>query len=452
MSENKLRTEFVTVGKLLQYKTLTIPVYQRPYKWSPKNVNQLLDDIDFYKDKTSYRLGTIVIHEDEHGMLNIVDGQQRTITLILLARAILFEKGNNVKDQELKRLLENLNKNVIDPEFNNDISITNIQNNYREIERRVAVMDEDTIIFIFNRCEFIQFILNDITEAFQFFDSQNARGKDLEPHDLLKAFHLREFSETDEGVKSKIVNAWESIRTNELANLFGEYLFRIKGWSKGNSSRYFAKEDVDLFKGINIEKIKNYPYTELLRIAHFYVDRYNNSFERKIDQNHSSYPFQIDQTIINGRRFFEMISHYKNVLDSLAGNILTKIHLEETALLIYSTINSYEAKNRTGDGYVRTLFDCTLIYYLDKFGNRDISKAFEKIFIWAYSLRLKYQALQLASVDNYVLEELNLFKIIRDANEPSEVLTVYLKPIEKVNSTKTTEIVNLFKKLRYYDK
>ena len=36
----------------------------------------------------------------------------------------------------------------------------------------------------------VEVVLQDISEAFQFFDSQNARGKDLEPHDLLKAYHL----------------------------------------------------------------------------------------------------------------------------------------------------------------------------------------------------------------------------------------------------------------------
>jgi hypothetical protein len=30
------------------------------------------------------------------------------------------------------------------------------------------------------------FALTDVSEAFQFFDSQNARGRDLESHDLLK--------------------------------------------------------------------------------------------------------------------------------------------------------------------------------------------------------------------------------------------------------------------------
>ena len=51
--------------------------------------------------------------------------------------------------------------------------------------------------FIEKQCELIVVITDDVSEAFQFFDSQNARGKALYPHDLLKAYHLREMTELD---------------------------------------------------------------------------------------------------------------------------------------------------------------------------------------------------------------------------------------------------------------
>lgn len=297
----------LTIGEFLQNGKLKIPPYQRPYKWTTKNVIQLIDDLFTHKAKTAYRLGTVVIHE-ENKEYNIVDGQQRTITLILITRAILKHKRKELKNPELKRLMDELDSCIIDPEFSNEISRFNIVTNYREIERQVKAMDEETIIFLYKKCEFIQFVLTDISEAFQFFDSQNARGKDLEPHDLLKAYHLREFSKRDEELKSETVKAWELMETADLTKLFGEYLYRIKGWSKGVSARYFTKDEVGLFKGVNLEKIENYPYTNLIRIAHFYVDRYNNSYERNIDLNKSAFPFQLDQPIINGRRFFEMIT------------------------------------------------------------------------------------------------------------------------------------------------
>lgn len=452
---NGLKTGIVRVGELLQYPNLTIPPYQRPYKWTTRNVLELLDDVlvQHHQKRTSYRLGTLVIHEEDN-QLNIVDGQQRTITLILVATAILEHKSHEFKNPELVRLTQELQSRLIQPRFSNEISIENIQQNYREIERVVAAMDEESIRFLLTKCEFIQFVLTDISEAFQFFDSQNARGKDLEPHDLLKAFHLREFTAADAPHQAEIVDAWESMDTQELAGLFGEYLFRIRGWSKGNSSRYFFKEHVGLFKGINIDKIDNYPFARMYRIAHFFVDGYNGSFERKIDYQKSEFPFQLDQTIINGRRFFEMISYYKRVFNKYKAAIADDRMLDEKAKLIFLTIDNYEGMHRIGDQYIRNLFDCAIMFYLDKFGSQELSRVIERVFIWAYTLRLRHQAVYLASVDNYVVGESNLFRLIKESITPQEILMLYLNPIKAhdVKSTKTESIIKLFETLRYYER
>jgi hypothetical protein len=60
-------SEIISIFKLLTDTKLRIPPYQRPYKWTVKNVNQLLTDIAFHKDenKSAYRLGTVVFHEEK---------------------------------------------------------------------------------------------------------------------------------------------------------------------------------------------------------------------------------------------------------------------------------------------------------------------------------------------------------------------------------------------------
>ncbi len=67
---------------------LRIPEYQRPYKWTAKNANQLLDDIEgaLNSNKEIYRVGTLILHLDKKGDYNIVDGQQRIITFSLLLK------------------------------------------------------------------------------------------------------------------------------------------------------------------------------------------------------------------------------------------------------------------------------------------------------------------------------------------------------------------------------
>ncbi len=104
MQQNQLKTSVVSVGNLLQYSQLKIPVYQRPYKWTQKNVSQLLKDIYNFRNKSAYRFGTIVIHDD-NGVYHIVDGQQRILTLVLIVKAILKHHKSDVKNPELKNLL-----------------------------------------------------------------------------------------------------------------------------------------------------------------------------------------------------------------------------------------------------------------------------------------------------------------------------------------------------------
>ena len=125
--------------------------------------------------------------------------------------------------------------------------------------------------------------------------------------------------------------------------------------------------------------------------------------------------------------------------------------LDGFAAQIIKTIDDYQGRKRTGDRYVRTVFDCLLIYYIDKFGHAELSRAIEKLFIWSYSLRLKMQVVQLATMDNYVIEHSNLFKLIKEATRPSDFVTCNLPVVSENLSTKTDEIVTLFKDMRYYE-
>jgi hypothetical protein len=427
-------------------------------------VNQLIDDIIENKTKTAYRIGTLVIHKDENVdnkvVFNIVDGQQRCLTLSLIAHAILKNKNDILQNIKKKENFTNYSPRLLNLKFSNDITKYNIQNNYKEIERRVREFDENVIEFFFNKCELVQVVLFEISEAFQFFDSQNTRGKDLEPHDLLKAFHLREMAHLSTEEKLKSVATWESTETKELAELFAIYLFRIKNWSKGYSARYFTKDDVDMFKGISIEEPMSYPFIKLFQIGHFYTENYNKDGNRKIDGQQFDFPFQLDQLILNGKRFFEMIEHYRIMVEKIINtqsNTIDHDLLSDSDInnykiqRIFKTLSEYEGRNRIGDKYIRMLFDCCLIYYLDKFGIQNISNAIEKFFIWSYTLRLQMQAVQIASVDNYAVGNENLFKIILEAIHHKEIGNIKLEQIHENRSTKTDNILDLFKELFYYE-
>ena len=113
---SELKKDIISVADLLATETLTIPDYQRPYQWTLKNVVQLFHDIDTHRDKTAYRLGTIVFHFDEEkSELNIVDGQQRTLTLLLAAWAlmsVIHEGKKKLVRGDLIKQIEDLQNDV----------------------------------------------------------------------------------------------------------------------------------------------------------------------------------------------------------------------------------------------------------------------------------------------------------------------------------------------------
>lgn len=446
--QGSLQTRLVSVGELLQNKSLQIPLYQRPYKWSLRNVMQLMDDIVHHQDRSSYRLGTIVLHRDR-GRSNIVDGQQRIVTLFLILQAVLKHRSS-LQNPELASELNKLRGEPLGLSFRSEISIANLRTNYREIERRISSIEESAILFLLKKCEVLQFVLSDISEAFQFFDSQNARGRALEPHDLLKAFHLREFAKEAESTRLEAVQTWESLETNELAGLFAEFLFRVRAWSQGKSGSHFGKDDVRIFKGISLERM-DAPFTQLLRIAHFYLEDYNESYHRKIDGQQAHFPFQLTQPILNGRRFFEMVSYYHAMRVEYHKNVTEDWSQRPETRPLFVALSTYEGRRRVGDQYVRNLFDCAVLMYLDKFGEAALPQALEKIFVWAYTLRLRSIAVRLASVDNYVLHESNLFQRIQHAVTPQDVLLLKVPSVQKVRSTKTHAIEQLFVSMGYHE-
>ena len=154
--------KIIKIKELVSNESLCVPEYQRPYKWTLKNVSQLIDDILRFKDKKAYRLGTIVLHKDKDenhiDRFNIVDGQQRITTIILLLKAIqknieLFNKFNSEYDKKIEKPQFKLP----DLKFSNPVSIKNIKNNYRELDKRVKEVnfDEHIVYFILEKCEVV---------------------------------------------------------------------------------------------------------------------------------------------------------------------------------------------------------------------------------------------------------------------------------------------------------
>lgn len=437
------QVEICSVGSL-PFNDFVIPPYQRPYKWTAKNVNQLISDILAFKERKQYRLGTLVLHNDE-----IVDGQQRIITLALLIR-IMY---NALKDEKVKESYSDIDKkinafsNSDKVSFSNRYTLHNVIESIHTIESRKADFDQQLFDFLLRKCEFVVVRLNNISEAFQFFDSQNARGKDLAAHDLLKAYHLREISTLSQE-DSNNIDEWQNKPTSFLREVFLA-LFRAKRWSRGKWGRRFTKDHTDLFKGISLSDGKRYPFYQMEVIAHIFSSMYNQDPIRAIDRNHIEYPFNLDDQIINGGRFFDMIRHYMNLYEHIR---LYKKSLPDgsRAKEILNLITSYNGSGRTGDGYIRDMFYTLLLYYVDRFGEEELDKVIPQFFIWAYKLRLQLSAVQLASIDNYATAWDSMFRYVYDAKTPYDIININIEGVQSKQCSGCEKIKNLFKEYNKY--
>ena len=456
---SNLTLSITTIGDLLLRQTITngeepikdvhlnVPIYQRPYKWTARNAIQLLDDIIEAKNsnKERYRVGTLILHKTEVGNeYDIVDGQQRTITFSLLLTA-LGEEG-----------IEFLRQEIYDNEHNNH----NVANNYNALYRRVGLRsdDSDSAIehqremerlkdYIENRCELIVVITSDVSEAFQFFDSQNARGKALYPHDLLKAYHLREMSDISDDETEKIVKEWEQVSQRELADLFGDYLYRIKEWVGGNRAGILNEHNIHMFKGITRDA--RTPYAQFYKSAYCYADMVNSSAMPFVSGTRNVNAFQLNTPIIAGKPFFEYTKHYFNILKDIQNNNKYEgFYISDN--IIVKTLDRYFKKGK-GNSIARLMFDTSVLLYVDRFcpetyPTKEDLQLFEQFviyaFIWSYSLRAQYTNLGWLSAQNYIMEDgdkvnaFNMYKLIVNQDSPTSLLSALadkLSPLSNDN-------------------
>lgn len=473
MPNNNLTLAVTTIGDLLFNKKISqsknntsienvylcIPNYQRPYKWTVRNAIQLLDDIIDAKNvnKEIYRTGTLILHKDirDDGkeQYNIVDGQQRIITFSLLLYA-LYEN----ESESDKKTIDFLSQ----PVFDNKYSKFNIPNNLNAFRRRVGTRNEqDDSNIDFNRgmkqlrkyieeqCELIVVITENMSEAFQCFDSQNARGKSLYPHDLLKAYHLREMSGIDEATTEKTVKEWESVSQKDLATFFGNYIYRLKEWINGNWAGILNEHNIYKFKGIN--KAARSPYAQFYKSAFSYAEMINNSAMPFVSGSREVNAFQLNTPIIAGKPFFDFTKHYYSILEDIQNNSKYEgFYIKGNQIV--KTLDRYY-KNGTGNKIARLLFDTAVLLYVDRFcpaiyPDKADLELFEQFvvfaFIWAYSLRLQYEKLGWHSAQNYILgtgngnkktNSLNIYKQIVESDTPSALLSVLADKIVPVLDT-----------------
>lgn len=414
--------DIINISALLKMN-LALPNYQRPYKWTYKNMVDLLGDLsdavmnsEKY-DNFKYRVGTIILHEVSDGAekrYDIVDGQQRVLSLALIMLAI----DNNFTCPLLGNSY-----------FSNKITQANLHNNF--VVARDYLMNDKSLSAkmlkaLSGTVEVVVVCVDKVTEAFQLFDSQNTRGRALDPHDLLKAYHLREMREYPYEMRHAVTK-WESVESKAIREIFALYLFPIKNWSSGKKSYSFTAKDIDCYKGIS--EYSSYTYAK----------RANNAMPY----------FQITAPFLAGGNFFEMVAHYLELLSDIKTEIGTKKEFK----VLREIIDNKEYKS-AGFSYATNLFYCALLCYYDKFRNFD-ERAVKKLFTWAFMLRVDLENLGFDSVNKYAVGEesrysnsIKLFSIIADARLHSEIANIPLNILRIPDAASVSKWDDLYTALK----
>ncbi|MDR2410574.1 MAG: DUF262 domain-containing protein [Bacteroidales bacterium] len=428
--------------------TLRIPPYQRPYRWTQDSVKKLFTDIQsssLNKKIANYHLGTMIVNKKSIDTYDIVDGQQRYVTLWLIKR--LYEEQKQKSDNEIgpsENQCLDLGGKI---EFNEE-SQYNIMNNLRLI-KSIFKDNKDVlnleIEFLFNQCIIQLIIVDNEDDAFKFFNSQNSKGKQLYPHDVLKSFHLRALQQLPY-VSTNKVNSRELIRKWEkyysvpyyFQNFF-QALFDIRLWAKGRQTCEFTMKYIDEFKGpenvcelkeanVDLDDLNFYQFQKASIILELFFSNNKSSEDHEINsigftsknagkELKITYPYQLTQNIVNGYRFFDMVEHYARKLPKEVFDYVKRFDdssdtdedpQNPTELLKKTHQRLDKITSERPDYFFRSrrLFDLAVLFYIDRFRLEEINTNIINILLaFSFNSRFKYLRMTDQHINNTAISE-----------------------------------------------
>jgi len=258
-----------SVYRLFCEQLFNIPVYQRPYEWEIDKCEKLWDDIYSYfdtPDEVGYFLGILVLIKQSHNQFDVVDGQQRLISLLLLLRALYQRAGENVKVRQCLYVLDDAAEQISGFRLTSEVHGNEEQKplqhwlsadtSIREANEKSNNTYERNLSFFRQKADtipaervgaFIRTLLDtvyllpvfceDIDKALTIFETINNRGQDLTDADIFKAL-LYEQAKKDNTEKDFIdqwnelgrgLENWKETKNDPRTFLFRCYMHILRG-------------------------------------------------------------------------------------------------------------------------------------------------------------------------------------------------------------------------------
>ena len=261
----------LSVNRLLNEDTYAIPLYQRNFAWTYDEIEQLLNDVAdaFQENRDNYYIGTLVVNK-ENDIFKIIDGQQRTTALNLIALALKHEfgfdrlKAINLTFPARKKSNENIQKLFTKQKISEDDEneLTRGYGHAKEALNKVLeerqLNPQSFVDYLFENVIIFRSILPEDLDLNLYFERFNSRGEQLEAHEILKAQMMAKFGEDQEKAQ-KFARIWDACAVfdkpvasqfkmrRKRADSFQERE-RIFGWHFSNYSFHDIYDDIDFYQ------------------------------------------------------------------------------------------------------------------------------------------------------------------------------------------------------------
>ena len=324
---SKLNVDQKTIKDLFQDKRadFLIPDYQRPYAWGETECQTLWDDIfsfaipdegrTEFDSNSEYFLGPIVTFKNSVSKMEVIDGQQRLTTLMLLLRAF-YEKFGHMQDKASVATKQNIEKCIWktdefgEPDMSalkidSEVATDKDKDEFLEILKTGVVKPGQKSRYaanyrfyptyfaylptrIMNNCILLPIEAESQDTALRIFSTLNDRGMPLSDSDIFKAQFYKYYS--DIGKKDLFIKQWKDLEEltesifhplngTPMDELFTRYMYYIRAKQGIKSSttealrKFYEKDNYTLLK-------REDTFNDLITLAHFWEDVINQDKDR----------------------------------------------------------------------------------------------------------------------------------------------------------------------------
>lgn len=331
---------------------ISLPEYQRPYRWNTAQLERLIVDLEQFAAQSSsngpggnafYYLGSIILHQGtaERGkpeVLNIIDGQQRLTSMAILGC--------------LLGTVLNLPGLRFSPE-----SQASIKANTRWLKTRPGKPP----LVDFSRVNITLVVTRSEDDAYRFFETQNTGGVRLDGPAIIKAYHLRVVERESQDAFAR---QWESM--GDLATLV-DAVMKARHWqglrwrdlASHREPRKMRDEIVAELQGKESSSRADIAY----RPVRFSHDKGGWS------QHVAANGYAMRQPLNAGVNSIRYLQYFQTLREELF------VEKSNPALSSFHALYRSLAINARPSDFLHKLFDAALLLYASQFGTERVFEA-----------------------------------------------------------------------------